>query len=177
MKMPMDERRRLLAYCGIYCGLCAKRSRIPQLARRLREAMEDEGWDKWYVDVEAYRESFPTFWSFLKRLEQNGCACREGGGPPGCRVRRCAMERGVEACPLCPEYPCEMIKVIAEHNPTLIHDGMRMRRIGIERWIEEQEERRRRGFVYTDIRIPWNYDEPSPIFDESEEEESERGED
>ncbi|KYH36571.1 MAG: hypothetical protein AYL28_006200 [Candidatus Bathyarchaeota archaeon B23] len=164
--MSSEDRRRLLAYCGVYCGLCAERSRIPRRARLLREAMEGEGWDRWYEGVEALRESFPIFWEFLRRLEENDCACRGGGGPPGCKVRGCAVERGVEVCPLCPDYPCDMIKVIAEHYPTLIHDGLRMRRIGVERWIEEQEERRRRGFVYADIRIPWDFDQPSPLFDD-----------
>jgi hypothetical protein len=42
--------------------------------------------------------------------------------------------------------------------PTLLSDNERMREIGLERWIEEQEARAGRGFVYSDIRHPqpWN---------------------
>jgi len=29
-----------------------------------------------------------------------------------------------------------------------------MRTVGLEQWLEEQRERERRGFIYTDIRYP-----------------------
>lgn len=35
---------------------------------------------------------------------------------------------------------------------TLIPDGRRMQRIGVEAWVAEQEERTRTGFCYADIR-------------------------
>jgi hypothetical protein len=40
----------------------------------------------------------------------------------------------------------------AKSEPTLLHDGERFKQIGIEAWIEEQEERGRCGFNYGDIR-------------------------
>ena len=36
--------------------------------------------------------------------------------------------------------------------PTLVADEQRMLEIGLERWIEEQEERAKTGFAYVDIR-------------------------
>ena len=36
--------------------------------------------------------------------------------------------------------------------PTLIADGKRIKKIGIDAWIEEQEERVKTGFAYADIR-------------------------
>jgi len=41
---------------------------------------------------------------------------------------------------------------IAKGYPTLIADGQRMREIGIEAWIQEQEKRAETGFAYVDIR-------------------------
>jgi hypothetical protein len=41
---------------------------------------------------------------------------------------------------------------IAKGYPTLIADGNRIREIGIETWIQEQEERAKTGFAYGDIR-------------------------
>jgi len=152
----IGEASRLLAYCGLYCGLCAERSRIPQRAKLLREALGEEGWDSWHGSVASMREAFSVFWEFLDGLVKNDCACRRGGGPPECKIRACAKERGVEACPLCDDYPCGHIERLAEHYVTAIQDGKRLRRIGPEAWLKEQEERARRGFVYADIRIPWD---------------------
>jgi hypothetical protein len=39
---------RLVGYCGLYCGLCAHRNKIPQRAELLREALHEEGMDSWY---------------------------------------------------------------------------------------------------------------------------------
>jgi hypothetical protein len=36
--------------------------------------------------------------------------------------------------------------------PTLIADNRRLQAAGLAQWLAEQEERRRRGFVYADIR-------------------------
>ena len=41
---------------------------------------------------------------------------------------------------------------LARRYPTLLADGQRMNKIGIEDWIQEQEERRRSGFAYADVR-------------------------
>ncbi len=41
---------------------------------------------------------------------------------------------------------------IAKGYPTLIADGERMKEIGIEAWIDEQEERAKTGVAYVDIR-------------------------
>ena len=35
---------RLVTYCGLYCGLCGQRARIPDRAAALRESMEELGW-------------------------------------------------------------------------------------------------------------------------------------
>ncbi len=37
-------------------------------------------------------------------------------------------------------------------NKWLIADGLRQREIGLEAWIEEQDERCKTGFAYADIR-------------------------
>jgi hypothetical protein len=36
----------------------------------------------------------------------------------------------------------------------LLADGHRLKRIGLERWIAEQEGRASTGFAYADIRLP-----------------------
>jgi hypothetical protein len=145
----------LVGYCGLHCGLCAHRNRIPQQARQLQKSLHEEGFDDWYKYAPDLKDTFPQFWQFLQNLATLDCTCRTGGGPPDCKIRRCAKQKGIEICPQCKEYPCQLITTLAEHYPTVIQDGKRLQKIGLENWVKEQEERAKRGVVYADTRIPW----------------------
>jgi len=147
----MKNDLRLVTYCGLYCGLCAQCCRIPQRAQSLQHAMRLEGYEYWGKEI----PGFEQFWKFLSDLaeSESRCSCRSGQcGPSFCEIRKCARARGVEVCVFCGEYPCQHIQGLATRYPTLLADGQRMKDTGIEAWINEQEERRRSGFVYADIR-------------------------
>ena len=140
----------MVTYCGLYCDLCAERTRIPRRAAALQAAMAEEGWPFWGPT----RPGFTEFWSFLEELGSGeGCpGCRAGGGYPGCQIRVCAKERGLELCSQCADFPCEHVEALAARYPTLIADNARMKAAGLEHWLTEQKERERRGVVYADIR-------------------------
>ncbi|NLF02040.1 MAG: DUF3795 domain-containing protein [Anaerolineales bacterium] len=147
-----------VTYCGLYCGLCAERNRIPLRAQALRDAMHKEGWDLWGREIPNFKE----FWAFLNGVAEPEtlCNCREGqGGPPFCGIRKCARERGADICPFCSDYPCERIQALAKGYVMMLADGQRMREIGLDAWIEEQEARKKTGFAYVDIRCE-PYDVP-----------------
>jgi hypothetical protein len=155
LSMSNQDLLRLVTYCGLYCGLCAQRSRISQQARQLQQTLHEEGFDDFFQYVPEMREIFPTFWEFLQKLATFDCACRTGkGGPPDCKIRSCAKQRNIMVCPQCKEYPRQHIQALAEHYPTLIQDGKRVQKLGIKKWIVEQEKRAKRGFAYADIRYP-----------------------
>ncbi len=140
-----------VAYCGLYCGLCAQRNRIPKRAEALRESMCKEAWDRWGHDIPNFKE----FWSFLNDLaeSESRCRCRGGEcGPPFCAIRKCARQKSVDVCPFCDDYPCDRIQGLAKGYVTMLADGERMKRLGIGAWIEEQEARRKTGFAYVDTR-------------------------
>ena len=142
---------RLVTYCGLYCGLCAERGRIPRQAGALRDSMSKEGYEHWGKELPGFVE----FWKFLDGLcgPDKACpGCRQDGGPPFCTIRKCVREQEIEVCVFCEDYPCKRVLGIAKGYPTLIADGKRMKEIGIEAWIEEQEERAKTGFAYVDIR-------------------------
>ena len=148
-----------VTYCGLYCGLCSQRNRIPPRAGSLQEAMRKEGWNLWGNEIPGFKE----FWSFLKGLAEaeSRCSCREGTcGPPFCGIRKCARKKGIEICTFCGDYPCHRIQGLAKGYMTLLADGRRMKEIGVEAWIQEQEERRKTGFAYVDIRGP-SYEVPA----------------
>ncbi len=143
-----------VTYCGLYCRLCAELARIPQQATALRETLRKEGWEFF---CESVVPGFEEFWTVLEKLshaDKTCKGCRGGCGDPSCSIRKCAQERKVELCSSCGEYPCSHIEKLAARYPNLISDGTRQRQIGIERWVEEQEQRCRTGFCYADVRHP-----------------------
>jgi hypothetical protein len=77
-------------------------------------------------------------------------SCKEGSGNPGCAVRICAKEKGVEMCALCENYPCELFDKFYDGYPMLKHDNALLRDEGMEAWGKLQDERRAKGFTYTD---------------------------
>lgn len=142
---------KLVTYCGLYCGLCSQRNRIPQQARTLLNSLHQNGWDTWGQQEPHFKE----FWGFLNRLvrSESHCTCRGGKcGPPFCGIKKCIEGKGIEVCPFCNEYPCERILSIAKGYPTMLADAQRMKEKGIEIWIQEQGERRKTGFAYVDVR-------------------------
>lgn len=145
----MNEQLEFVTYCGLYCGLCAERTRIPQQAAALQAAMAQEGWPYWGPTV----PDFAEFWRFLQGLAEGGCpGCRAGGGYPECQIRVCARERSLDVCVHCSDFPCQQVETLAARYPTLIADNRRLQAVGLARWLAEQEERARRGVVYADIR-------------------------
>jgi len=146
----MNENLELVTYCGLFCGLCAGRARIPQRAAALQAAMTEEGWPDWGANI----PGFAGFWSFLQGLQEDGgCpGCRADGGPPHCQIRVCARQRGLELCSQCSDFPCFRIEALGAVYPTLIADNRRLQAVGLGQWLSEQEERVRRGVVYADIR-------------------------
>jgi hypothetical protein len=155
-KKKQNDRLRMVAYCGLYCDLCAERTRIPQRAQSLVDSMRIGGWDRWAGDMPGFKE----FWKFLSGLSGEGCGgCRAGrapaampGGPPFCGIRKCARKRKIDICVYCPDWPCHRIKGLAKAYVTLTADGERLRRIGLARWLTEQKRRAQTGFCYCDIR-------------------------
>ena len=103
--MTNKDMLRLVAYCGLYCGLCAHRNRIPQQAKQLQKSLREERYDDWYQYVPDMKTTLPVFWQFLQKLATRDCTCRTGGGPPDCKIRECAKQKGMQICSQCKEYP------------------------------------------------------------------------
>ena len=146
----MDSKM-LVAYCGLYCDLCSARSKVPDQARALRDSLRK-------ADIEDYgpgQPGFNEFWAYLNNLAEppEGQCCRaETCGHPRCAIRICARGRQLAVCADCADYPCEHILTLGRSEPTLVHDGKRIQAIGLEAWIVEQQERRKVGFCYSDVR-------------------------
>ncbi len=142
---------RHVTYCGLYCGLCLNGGRIPRRAAELQDLLKKVKIELWGPDLPGY-EGFRTFLDSLAEFEPRA-SCRERScGLEDCAIRACAEEQRVVACPLCTDYPCERIRTLAKRYPSLLCDGERLREIGVDAWVAEQEARKARGFAYVDIR-------------------------
>ncbi len=73
--------------------------------------------------------------------------CKKGGGPPFCKIRPCAEERGVEICFECEEFPCKAFSLFLEKHPEIVEQQERFREIGMDRWLASEEEKSKRGYA------------------------------
>ena len=141
-----------VTYCGLYCKLCANLARIPQQAKALRDTFGKTGWPDY---GEAYVPEFKAFWKGLEhfsKLDEICPGCRGGCGFPECPIRACAVERGLEVCSACADFPCHHLQRLGRRYPTLLADAERQRCVGMAQWIEEQEERVSASVCYMDFR-------------------------
>jgi len=137
-----------ICYCGLYCVNCAVKVKIEPAAKTLQEEMKKAGFE----EIIQFIPGGDKFWQFLKGMVDPGVcvSCKGGSGNPGCAVRICAKEKGVEMCALCDSYPCDKFEAFFEGYPVLKNDNLLLKEKGIEAWSALQDERRKTGFTYRD---------------------------
>jgi hypothetical protein len=147
-KLSIDE----IAYCGLNCRLCNLTTILPDAAASLRDIMQGDGWDKF---GQLLYPEFASFWKILKELSalKETCPmCKGGCGNPECPFRICARERGLQLCAECPDYPCQPLKdFFTGHYEKLAVNNKRIREIGIEAWLEEQQKLVDAGLCFRDL--------------------------
>ena len=106
------DKKKYIAYCGLYCGDCPwYTGKIADSARDLRKELRDTRFDK----LAEFISDFPQFYVYknylqcyevLGALMKGRCkrACQEGGGPLSCTVRKCCQRRDISGCWECAEF-------------------------------------------------------------------------
>ena len=142
--------KKYVCYCGLYCENCAVKVKVEPAAKCLYDEMKSAGFE----DVISFIPGGEGFWSFLKGMTDDGIcvSCRDGGGDPGCAIRVCAKEKGVDICALCDDYPCDTIAGFLERHPALDNDNILLRTKGWAIWSVLQDERMYEGYTYQDER-------------------------
>jgi hypothetical protein len=138
--------KKYACYCGLYCENCAVKARVQPAAKVLYNEMKAAGFEQ----IVHFMPEGEEFWAFLKGMAEKGTctSCREGSGNPGCTVRICAKEKGVEMCALCESYPCSHFDQFFKGYPILRQDNALLREKGWDAWAQIQDERRANEFTY-----------------------------
>ena len=140
--------KKYLCYCGLTCENCAVKVRVEPAAKVLFDEMKKAGFE----EVINYIPGGEGFWPFLKGMAVDGLcvSCKDGGGDPGCSIRICAKDKGVDMCAFCEDYPCENLAAFFERNPVLDRDNALLRDKGWEAWAICQDKRKSVGYTYQD---------------------------
>jgi len=90
--------------------------------------------------------SFSEFRKGLEWFSQAQCqGCLAGDGAP-CENRGCASEKGLRSCLLCESYlECPKTAYQREWYPFVTENYERVKRVGFETYLREEEERARAG--------------------------------
>ena len=130
------------SYCGLYCGACE----VLNLYRAKVEGGRPASWDDLPQELKNVIPPESTI----------ACSgCKTDLLSPGCQscpVRICASGKGVDACVLCAEFPCELVRsrqvrnaevleAILPHLKAEFREADRMREIGYEAWCDAQAAR------------------------------------
>ena len=140
--------KKFICYCGLYCENCAVMAKVAPASRTLYDEMKKAGFEEIIEQIPGGE----AFWPFLKGMAEHGIcvSCVDGSGNPGCAVRICAKEKGVEMCAFCAEYPCEKFNAFFAGYPVLMRDNELLREQGLDAWAKLQDGRRASGYTYSD---------------------------
>ena len=123
----MDDKKdeNLIAYCGLYCGDCfGYKGNIADLARDLRKELRQARFDKtaeflstisFFKAYKNYDECYEVLGAMVKLRCKN--ACKGGGGPPFCKMRKCCQKKGIGGCWQCDEFEtCEKLDFLKPNH-------------------------------------------------------------
>ena len=131
--------------CGVYCGQCPNgNGRVSFMAMELKRLIDSTRYG-WVKDV-VKSFDFDEFRKGLEWFSDSQCPkCLNSGGAP-CQNRKCAPAKGLKSCLQCDDFPsCQNTVYQRETYPFVIDNFHRVKAIGFEKHLEEEEERAKAG--------------------------------
>ncbi len=140
----MKQNKNLIAYCGLYCGQCpGYEGKIADLARDLRKELRRakfqkvaHGLTKYFKQFKDYDQSYELLGLMVKfRCKRT---CRNGGGPPFCKIRKCCVKKELEGCWECIEFEtCTKLDFLnAVHDDGHIKNLRKIKRHGVSKFLQ-----------------------------------------
>lgn len=142
----MSEKSAMIAYCGLYCQECPSHTgRIADLARDLRKELRTFRYDKvaeslssisFFKDFKHYPECYQVLGGLVKMRCKRGC--KEGGGPPFCKIRKCCVKKGIEGCWECDDFKtCTKLDFLRpSHGDAHLKNLRILSRHGVDHFLE-----------------------------------------
>ena len=122
----MENKEKLAAPCGLYCGVCGV-----YIAHRDNNIK--------------FKERLATVYGVsVDHVKCDGCLsdelfvyCKT------CPIRSCTIEKGIEGCHQCNDFPCTLIEDFSfpVEKKVMLRAIPSRRELGTERWMEEEEKR------------------------------------
>ena len=140
----------LITYCGSYGGACARwcgYKAFRDIVNLLAEWVDAQGYQHW-MPQESKEFDYTEFRKGLKFFGENDSwlvcyrCCKGGDGNPECEIRKCCIERELEICFDCDEFPC---KAVGE-NQEIIARARQYKAQGKLKWLQQQIKRANQGF-------------------------------
>jgi hypothetical protein len=114
----LKQNEKMIAYCGLCCLDChGYQQKIPDLARDLRKelrlskyrkfagALSETNFGKAFTD---YDKCYEVLGAMVKFRCHKGC--KDGGGPPFCKMRKCCQKKEIDGCWECDLFEeCEKL--------------------------------------------------------------------
>ena len=135
----------VVTYCGLCCLDChGHRGKIADLARDLRKELRQAKYEKFADTIakipigkpfEHYQQCYNLLGAMVKFRCKKGC--RNGGGPPFCKIRQCCQEKKITGCWECNEpETCEKLQfLVPVHGDAHLRNIRIVRKKGIESFI------------------------------------------
>jgi len=122
----MDNKHKLAAPCGLYCGVCG-----------VYVAHRD--------DNAKFKERLATVYGVsADQVRCEGCLSHDlFTYCQTCPIRSCTIGKGIEGCHQCSDFPCTFIEgyPIPVSKKVILRAIPAWRELGTERWMEEEERR------------------------------------
>jgi hypothetical protein len=139
----------IIAPCGLNCGKCL--ACFEGEIRRHSQALADLLGPNFAQYAERFRAfnpvfaNYPAFRELLDFIAQGSCrTCTKGQCLfPGCRVRDCVQENGVDFCFQCTAFPCDRSGLPPRLDPVWRQSNELMKEVGVEEYYERVKERPR----------------------------------
>jgi len=135
----------LIAYCGLYCGDCiGYRQKAAVLSRDLRKELRETKFEKtaeylstmpFFSKYKNYKECYEVLGEIVKMRCKR--ACRGGGGPPFCKMRKCCQKKGFKGCWECDEFEtCKKLDFLKpNHGDAHIKNLRRIKKQGLDKFL------------------------------------------
>ena len=140
------EDKDLVAYCGLYCGDCfSYKGNVADLARDLRKELRQAKFERIaegipFEEFKHYKECYEVLGALVRLRCKN--ACKGGGGPPFCKMRKCCQKKGIDGCWECADFEtCEKLDFLKPtHGDAHIKNLRKINKAGVYSFLEGKKD-------------------------------------